>query len=112
MDAPQIQRLKMMLEMRQRELRLSIEHQRQSARRAEVEPDAVDQAVSSNEKESLLQRSNREKGLLLQVESALGRIRDGSFGQCHSCGNEIAGVRLEAVPWTRYCIECQENFER
>jgi DnaK suppressor protein len=50
--------------------------------------------------------------LLQAVESALGRIRDGSFGQCLSCGNEIGGARLEAVPWTPYCIQCQEDFER
>jgi Prokaryotic dksA/traR C4-type zinc finger len=50
--------------------------------------------------------------LLRAVEAALGRIREGNFGQCLSCGNEIGGARLEAVPWTPYCIQCQEDFER
>ena len=112
MELRQIQRLKGMLEDRQRELRLSIEHQHRSARRAELEPDVVDGATSNYEKESLLRQSNREHGLLQMVEAALGRIQGGSFGQCQSCGKEIDEKRLQAVPWTRYCIHCQEDFER
>lgn len=112
MDRRQIQRFKMRLDVRQHELRLTIEHQLQYARRAEPEPDTMDQATSGYEKESLLQRSNQEQQLLRAVESALGRIRDGSFGQCVSCHNEIDRKRLEAVPWTQYCIQCQEDFER
>ena len=46
------------------------------------------------------------------VESALDRIRQGSFGQCISCGEDINTKRLEAVPWTRYCIACQEKLEK
>ncbi|MGC2198398.1 MAG: TraR/DksA family transcriptional regulator [Terriglobales bacterium] len=112
MDKRQIQRFKTRLEIRQHELGVTIEHQRKNARMVEPEPDAVDQANSGLEKESLLQRSNKEQQLLRAVESALGRIRDGSFGQCVSCGNEVGGVRLEAVPWAPYCIQCQEAFER
>lgn len=112
MDGRQMQRFKTLLEIRQDELRLSIEHQLQYARRAEPEPDTLDQATTGYDKESSLQRSNTEQHLLRMVDSALGRIWDGSFGQCLSCGNEIDGRRLQAVPWTRYCIQCQENFER
>lgn len=112
MDRRQIQRFKTRLEIRQHELRVSIEHQLKHVRMVEPEPDAVDQANSGLEKESLLQRGREEQQLLRVVESALGRIRDGSFGQCSSCGNEIGEARLEAVPWTPYCIQCQEDFER
>jgi DnaK suppressor protein len=45
------------------------------------------------------------------VEGALARIREGAFGECISCGKEINPKRLEAVPWTRHCIECQEKLE-
>jgi len=38
--------------------------------------------------------------------------RKGSFGECISCGKEINAKRLEAVPWTRHCIECQEKLEK
>jgi DnaK suppressor protein len=112
MDKRQIQRFRTRLEIRQQELRVTIEHQLQNARTVEPEPDAVDQAISVSEKESLLQRGKKEQQLLRAVETALGRFRDGSFGQCVSCGNEIGQARLEAVPWTPYCIQCQEAFER
>jgi DnaK suppressor protein len=43
------------------------------------------------------------------VDGALGRMDDGSYGQ--SCGQEISPKRLHAVPWTHYCIECQQKAE-
>jgi DnaK suppressor protein len=112
MDQRQIRRFKAQLELRQNELRVSIEHQMQNARMVELEPDAVDQAASGSERESLFKWGKQEQQLLRAIESALRRIRDGSFGQCQSCGNEIGGARLEAVPWMPYCIQCQEDFER
>ena len=112
MDRQQIQRLKTRLEIRQRELRVTVDYQLRMAPMVEPEPDAVDQAGRALEKESLLQRGKNEQRLFRAVESALGRSRNGSFGQCQCCGNEIDGARLEAVPWTPYCIDCQEAFER
>ena len=46
------------------------------------------------------------------VDGALARLREGTFGECVSCGKEINAKRLEAVPWTRHCIECQEKAEQ
>jgi DnaK suppressor protein len=112
MNAQRMRRLKTLLEIRQHELRLSIEHHQQYARGVEPEPDTVDQAASRSEKESLLQRSNQEQQLLRAIDSALGRIRDGTYGKCLSCGKQIDGNRLAAVPWTPYCIPCEEAFER
>jgi DnaK suppressor protein len=112
MDREQIQRLKTRLELHRQELRLNIEDQRQYARKTEPEPDVLDQATSAYDKESILQRSNEEQQLLGMIESALRRIQDGSFGQCQHCGKDIDGKRLAAVPWTRYCIQCQQEFER
>jgi len=112
MNAQQMRRLRTLLEVRQRDLRLSIEHHQQYARRAEPEPDTVDQAASGYEKESLLQRSSQEQQLLRAIDSALGRVRDGTYGKCLSCGKQIDGRRLAAVPWTPYCIPCEEKFEQ
>jgi RNA polymerase-binding transcription factor DksA len=42
---------------------------------------------------------------LNDVESALGRIDDGSYGHCEVCGEEVAAARLEAMPATRFCID-------
>jgi DnaK suppressor protein len=43
---------------------------------------------------------------------ALNRLREGVYGECQCCGNEISARRLRAVPWANLCITCQENAER
>jgi DnaK suppressor protein len=42
------------------------------------------------------------------LEGAIGRINGGAFGECLHCGQDISVNRLTAVPWSRYCITCQE----
>ena len=74
--------------------------------------DIADRAASSYNKEFLFHQSNNDRQLLQMVEGALDRIREGNFGECISCGREINSKRLEAVPWTRHCIECQEKLEQ
>ena len=74
--------------------------------------DIADRAANSYTKEFLFHQSNNERQLLQMVELALSRIREGVFGECINCGNDINGKRLEAVPWTRYCINCQEKQEQ
>jgi DnaK suppressor protein len=49
---------------------------------------------------------------LAQVDAALARLDDGTFGQCLRCGREIASARLEALPWAAHCIECQTAIDR
>ncbi|HVM94646.1 MAG TPA: TraR/DksA family transcriptional regulator [Terriglobales bacterium] len=78
----------------------------------EATQDVADRAASSYTKEFLFSQSNNDRALLNMVEGALARIREGSFGECVSCGKEINSKRLEAVPWTRHCIECQEKAEK
>ena len=74
--------------------------------------DIADRAASSYTKEFLFSQSNNDRQILQMVDGALARIREGSFGECISCGKEINAKRLEAVPWTRHCIECQEKLEQ
>jgi DnaK suppressor protein len=45
------------------------------------------------------------------VDGALGRMEDGSYGRCLNCHREINYKRLESVPWTHYCIDCQTRIE-
>ena len=54
----------------------------------------------------------RESQELQEVEAALARIADGSFGSCASCGEEIGQARLRANPAARRCLPCQEKYER
>jgi RNA polymerase-binding transcription factor DksA len=49
--------------------------------------------------------------MLRDVTSALQRIEDGSFGACERCGEAISEKRLEALPFARYCIDCQRLVE-
>jgi len=74
--------------------------------------DVADKAANSYNKEFLFHQSNNDRQLLQMVDNALTRMREGSFGECISCGQEINAKRLEAVPWTRHCIGCQEKLEQ
>lgn len=49
---------------------------------------------------------------LVQVDAALARLDDGTFGTCIRCGREIAPARLEALPWASHCIDCQSALDR
>ena len=114
MDKKKAETFKKRLEERQRELRTNVSRNEQDGRAADLDTaqDIADRASSSYQKEFLFHQSSNERQLLQMVEAALSRIREGTFGECISCGNEINIKRLEAVPWTRYCIQCQEKLEK
>lgn len=114
MDKKRLETYRKRLEQRQQELRRIVSRTEQDGRAADeaIAQDIADKAASSYTKEFLFHQSNNERQLLNMVEGALDRIRQGSFGQCISCGAEINTKRLEAVPWTRYCIQCQEKLEQ
>jgi DnaK suppressor protein len=114
MDKKKLESFKKRLEERQQSLRKTVSRTEEDGRIADQDTaqDIADRAASSYTKEFLFSQSNNDRQLLQMVETALARIREGAFGECVSCGNEINAKRLEAVPWTRYCIECQEKLER
>jgi DnaK suppressor protein len=114
MDKKKLEQFKKKLETRQQELRRNVTRTAQDGRSTDEDTaqDIADRAASSYNKEFLFHQSNNERALLQMVEGALDRIRQGSFGECISCGKEINPKRLEAVPWTRHCIECQEKLEQ
>jgi len=60
---------------------------------------------------NLALRSNSQD-LLAQVEAALQRIDDGTYGVCARCGQPINPERLEALPYATYCITCQSMIEQ
>lgn len=53
----------------------------------------------------------RRRRMLREIDRALARIEDGSYGECLECGEPIAAARLEANPTVRYCIDCAEALE-
>jgi DnaK suppressor protein len=114
MDKKKLDTFKKRLETRQQELRRMVSRTQQDGRSADEDTaqDIADRAASSYTKEFLFHQSNNDRQLLQMVDAALSRIREGTFGECISCGKEINPKRLEAVPWTRHCIECQEKLEQ
>lgn len=115
MDKKKLEEFRKKLETRQQELRRSVaqsEEDGRAADNADIAQDIADRASSSYQKEFLFHRSNNDRQMLQMVDGALGRMRDGNYGECISCGNDIESRRLEAVPWTRYCLGCQEKLEQ
>ena len=78
---------------------------------ADSAQDIADRTVLSMSKESLFERNSQQRMVLRMVEGALRRISEGSFGVCSGCGDDIPARRLEALPWTQYCLRCQEARE-
>jgi len=75
-------------------------------------PDPVDLAVRNYSKNVMLAVSENESRQLTLIDEALLRIDDEEYGTCQNCEKVINPKRLQAIPWARYCIECQELVER
>jgi DnaK suppressor protein len=74
--------------------------------------DTYDLASEERDREINFILSDRERVKLKQIDDALERMDDGSYGVCESCGLEIAEERLEAMPFSRLCRDCQQDEER
>ena len=74
--------------------------------------DIADKAASSYTKEFLFSLSNNERDVLQLVEEALVRVGSDDFGVCVVCEEDMDKKRLEAVPWAKRCLSCQEKQEQ
>ena len=74
--------------------------------------DNVDAAVDTANDEICTQLVEIESRELSQIEHALNRIVEGVYGRCEFCGGKIAEARLNALPYTNTCIDCQRENER
>jgi DnaK suppressor protein len=73
--------------------------------------DPADRAHNLAERELAVGNLDRENALLHKVTEALREIEEGTFGLCAGCDSEIPEKRLDAVPWSPYCVRCQEAAE-
>ncbi|MCL2348131.1 MAG: TraR/DksA family transcriptional regulator [Planctomycetaceae bacterium] len=73
--------------------------------------DVVDAAQGSNENEMAFQLAEVESRELGQINIALGKIGDGSYGICEDCNGKISPARLKALPFATKCIKCQEAYD-
>ena len=76
--------------------------------RLEDPSDSGDLSQQSHEEWLFLNRNNLEKSLLREVEEALLRSREGTYGVCQECEEPISPKRLQALPWAKFCVRCQE----
>jgi DnaK suppressor protein len=74
--------------------------------------DALEEAQYKSARELAVTSLTRASTVSRNVAMALLRIQDGTFGACAHCGDDIARRRLEAIPWTPFCIRCQEAADR
>jgi DnaK suppressor protein len=73
--------------------------------------DEIDVARQSSDKEMLFELIAVDKIILNAVNDALAKIEKNTYGTCEYSGGKIPVERLKAIPWTRYCIKCQEEAE-
>jgi DnaK suppressor protein len=110
MTKQELNKFKKILEAKQEELERVVRNR--DAITIEKSADALDEVQHAAERELAIRNLDRESNLLRNVRSALRRIEDGSFGTCAHCEEEISPKRLNAVPWTSLCIQCQEQADR
>ena len=110
MNKTDLEKYKAMLEAKQAELVVGLRNREDIA--IEKTPDALDEVQLAGERELAIRNLDRESSLLRNIRGALSRFADGSYGVCMHCDEDIKPKRLDAVPWTKYCITCQEAADR
>src|SRR4051794_39245840 len=110
MTKTEMNKFKKILENKQDELERIVRNR--DAITIEKSADALDEVQHAAERELAIRNLDRESNLLRNVRSALRRIDDGSFGTCVHRDEEISPKRIAAVPWTPYCIQCQEAADK
>lgn len=114
MDQKKLEHFRKKLLAHREELLRAIARSEEQGRSADDDPtvDLADKAANSYTKEFLFGQTDTDRLTLQLVEKALQRIREKTYGECIICHGEIQQKRLEAVPWTPHCRDCQEKLER
>ena len=109
---PNLARYRKVLEVKAEEVRSSMSAQKaaQVVARLDVPSDEGDLSQQHHEEWIFLNRNTIDMKLLREVSDALHRIDHDHYGICMECDEPISAKRLEAVPWARYCVTCQERI--
>lgn len=110
MTKNELNKFKNILEAKQAELVAFVRNREGIA--IEKSPDALDEVQHAAERELAIRNLDRDSILLRNVRAALRRIEEDSYGLCLHCEEDISPKRLAAVPWTSFCIRCQEIADR
>jgi RNA polymerase-binding transcription factor len=92
----------------------NVQHDLQEGREASKDEgmDTYDVASDARDREISLILTDRDRDKLQAIDDALARVEGGSYGVCDGCESDIAEARLEALPFTRLCINCQAEREK
>jgi DnaK suppressor protein len=114
MDKKRLDYYKKKLMARREELMRTIARTAEEGRQADEDQtvDLSDKAANSYTKEFLFGMTNTDRTILNMIEAALKRIQNDEYGVCTNCQEEMQQKRLEAVPWAKHCINCQEKAEK
>ncbi len=78
----------------------------------EITQDPADMAANHYAKELSVSMTDNDRRLLSLINEALARIEANDYGECVHCGEPVSPKRLDAIPWARHCVRCQELQER
>ena len=100
------------LESKAEEVRRSMSAQKaaQVVSRLDIPSDEGDLSQQHHEEWIFLNRNTIDMKLLREIAGALHRVDQGQYGVCMECEEPISTKRLEAVPWAKYCVSCQERI--
>jgi DnaK suppressor protein len=114
MDKKRLDYYKKKLQSRREELMRTIARTEEEGRQADDDQtvDLADKAANSYTKEFLFGMTNTDRTILSMIDAALKRIQSNEYGMCANCQEEMQQKRLEAVPWAKHCINCQEKHEQ
>ena len=114
MDKKRLDYYKKKLVTRREELMKTIARTEEEGRQADDDQtvDLADKAANSYTKEFLFGMTNTDRTILNMIDEALKRIKANEYGLCANCQEEMQQKRLEAVPWAKHCISCQEKMEQ
>src|ERR1700739_3120510 len=114
MDKKRLEYFKKKLSTRREELMKTIARTQEEGRLADDDQtvDLADKAANSYTKEFLFGMTNTDRTILSMIDAALKRIQSNEYGLCANCQEEMQQKRLEAVPWAKHCINCQEKAEQ
>ena len=114
MDKKRLDYYKKKLVSRREELMRTIARTEEEGRQADDDQtvDLADKAANSYTKEFLFGMTNTDRTILNMIDEALKRIKANEYGLCANCQEEMQQKRLEAVPWAKHCINCQQEAEQ
>ncbi len=104
--------LQALLRLRNRLSGQAKQHLTEAGDTRKIDTDFTDRATDESEFENLISEVKSEEGLLAEIEAALGRLKNGTYGICEASGQPIPTARLRAVPWTRYRREVADQLEK